>query len=89
MLVLGVLVSSCELPDNIDPKSATTVPEEVLLTNALRDGLSLIDNMNQNVNVGRFLCQYSSQVQYTDPSRYNSLTARFLMDTGILLPCIA
>jgi hypothetical protein len=26
--------------------------------------------MDQNTNVGRFLCQYSSQVQYTDPSRY-------------------
>ncbi len=27
--------------------------------------------MSQNVNMGRFLCQYSSQVQYTDPSRYS------------------
>jgi hypothetical protein len=71
VLALGLLVSSCELSDNIDPKAATTVPEEVLLTNALRDGLAHIDNMSQNVNVGRFLCQYSSQVQYTDPSRYS------------------
>ena len=70
LLALGMLVTSCELEDNIDPKSATSVPEEVLLTNAMRYGLSLIDDMNQNVNVGRFLCQYSSQVQYTDPSRY-------------------
>ena len=70
VLALGLLVSSCELTDNIDPKSATVVPEEVLMSNALRYGLSLIDDMNQNVNVGRFLCQYASQVQYTDPSRY-------------------
>jgi len=70
VLALGLLVSSCELEDNIDPKAATVVPEEVLMTNALRYGLSLIDDMNQNRNVSRFLCQYSSQVQYTDPSRY-------------------
>ncbi len=70
VLALGLLVSSCELEDNIDPKAATVVPEEVLMTNALRYGLSLIDDMNQNRNVGRFLCQYASQVQYTDPSRY-------------------
>ncbi len=36
VLVLGLLVSSCELSDNIDPKAAPTVPEEVLLTAALR-----------------------------------------------------
>lgn len=70
VLALGLLVSSCELTDNIDPKAATVVPEEVVLTNAMRYALSLIDDMNQNTNVGRFLCQYSSQVQYTDPSRY-------------------
>ena len=70
ILVLGVLVSSCELPDNVNPKAATDVPSETVLTNALRDALNLIDNMSQNSNVSRFLCQYSSQVQYTDPSRY-------------------
>ncbi|MDF1576771.1 MAG: SusD/RagB family nutrient-binding outer membrane lipoprotein [Bacteroidales bacterium] len=70
ILVLGVLVSSCELPDNKNPKAATDVPAETVLTNALRDALNLIDNMSQNVNVSRFLCQYSSQMQYTDPSRY-------------------
>ena len=71
LLALGLLVSNCELPDNIDPKSATKVQAEAILTNALRDGIAHIDNMNQNVNVSRFLCQYSSQVQYTDPSRYH------------------
>ena len=70
VLVLGVLVSSCELPDNVDPKSATDVPAETVLTNGIRNALNLIDNMSQNTNVSRFLCQYSSQVQYTDPSRY-------------------
>jgi len=70
LLVLGVLVSSCELPDNVDPKSVTTVPAESLLTNAMRDGLNLIDNMSQNTNVSRMLCQYIGMTQYTEPSRY-------------------
>ncbi len=70
VLVLGVLVSSCELPDNVDPKSATDVPAETLFSNLIMEGLNLVDDMDQNSNVSRFLCQYSSQVQYTDPSRY-------------------
>ena len=70
ILVLGVLVSSCELPDNVNPKAATEVPAETLLTNALRDGLNLIDNMSQNTNVSRMMCQYIGMTQYTDPSRY-------------------
>lgn len=70
ILVLGVLVSSCELPDNVDPKAATEVPATTLLTNAMRDGLNLIDNMSQNTNVSRMMCQYIGMTQYTDPSRY-------------------
>jgi hypothetical protein len=70
VLVLGVLVSSCELPDNVNPKAATEVPAETLLTNAMRNGLNLIDNMSQNTNVSRMMCQYIGMTQYTDPSRY-------------------
>ena len=69
-MVLALLVSACELPDNIDPKGAPEVTADVILTAALGDGLAIIDDMNQNRNVSRFLCQYSSQMQYTDPSRY-------------------
>jgi len=70
VLVLGVLVSSCELPDNVNPKAATDVPAETILTNAMRGGLALIDNMGQNTNVSRMMCQYIGMTQYTDPSRY-------------------
>jgi hypothetical protein len=71
VLVLVVLVSSCELPDNVNPKAATEVPPETIFTNALRDGLNLIDNMSQNTNVSRMMCQYIAMTQYTDPSRYD------------------
>lgn len=70
ILVLGVLVSSCELPDNVDPKNATDVPAETLMANAVRNSLALIDNMSQNTNVTRMMCQYIGMTQYTDPSRY-------------------
>ncbi len=70
VLVLGVLVSSCELPDNVDPKAATDVPAETLMANAVRNSLNLIDDMGQNTNVSRMMCQYIGMTQYTDPSRY-------------------
>ncbi len=70
ILTVLLLLSSCERPDNVDPKAPVEVPVESLWTSALRDGLAHIDDMSQNVSVSRFLCQYSSQVQYVDPSRY-------------------
>jgi len=70
ILVLGLLVSSCELPDNVNPKAATEVPSETLLINALRNSMNLIDNMSQNTNVSRMMTQYIGMTQYTDPSRY-------------------
>ena len=59
VLVLGVLVSSCELPDNVNPKAPTEVLVETILSNALRDGLDLIDNLG---NYSRLMTQYVSQV---------------------------
>lgn len=70
ILVLGVLVSGCELPDNKNPKAATDVPAETLMSNAVRGVLSLIDNMSQNTNISRMMTQYIGMTQYTDPSRY-------------------
>jgi hypothetical protein len=70
ILVLGVLVSSCELPDNKNPKAATDVPAETILTNGIRSALALIDNMSQNSNITRMMTQYIGMTQYTDPSRY-------------------
>lgn len=70
VLVLGVLVSSCELPDNVNPKAATDVPAETVLTNGMRNALALIDNMSQNTNITRMMTQYIGMTQYTDPSRY-------------------
>jgi hypothetical protein len=49
LLALGMLLTACVIPDNV----------EALMTNALRNGLALIDDMNQNEYISRFLCQYS------------------------------
>ena len=72
LFILGliVLVSACELPDNVNPKAATAVPAETILANGIRGTLLNIDNMSQNRNISRMLCQYISQAQYTEPSRY-------------------
>jgi len=70
VLALGMLMTACELPNNVDPKEPVEVPVESLFANALRDGLAHIDEMNQNVNVSRLLCQHNSMMWYPDPSRY-------------------
>lgn len=73
LMILGlmVLVSACELPDNIDPKSATEVPVETLLTNAQVSFVDAVDEISMNVNITRFLAQYCSQTAYTQESRYD------------------
>jgi hypothetical protein len=70
VLTLVVLVSACELPDNINPKAAVEVPTETLLTNAIVTFVDGVDEISQNVNITRFMAQYASQTAYTDPSRY-------------------
>jgi len=80
VLVLAALVTSCELPDNLDPKAPTNVPPSTLLTQAEVSFASLIDNISMNTNIGRFLAQYSSQVNYTDESRYD-FTNRSIPDS--------
>jgi hypothetical protein len=71
VLVLGALVTACELPDNVNPKAATEVPATTLFTNATVDFMNTYDAISMNINIGRFLAQYASQVNYTDESRYN------------------
>ena len=71
MIALLLSLPSCELPDNRDPKSPLEVPVESIFLNALRDCIAHIDNMNQNVNVTRLLCQYTSQVQFPRVSMYD------------------
>ena len=70
VLVLGALVTACELPDNVDPKAASEVPAGTLFTQATADFMATYDAISMNINISRFLAQYASQVNYTDESRY-------------------
>lgn len=71
VLILAVLVTSCELPDNIDPKNPKTVSADVELTNAEIALVNLIGSINVNTNISRLLTQYQSEVTYVTESRYN------------------
>jgi hypothetical protein len=71
VLVLAVLVTACELPDNLDPKAATSVPIGTLVTNAEVAFANHIDNINVNININRMLAQYTTEVTYVDEARYN------------------
>lgn len=70
-LVLVVLVTSCELPDNIDPKNPKAVSEGVMFTNIEVALINHLGSINPNQNISRLLVQYQSEVTYVTESRYN------------------
>lgn len=71
VLLLAVLVTACELPDNVDPKAATTVPTGTIVTNAMVSFANTVDDISVNVNINRMLGQYTTEVTYVDEARYN------------------
>jgi hypothetical protein len=70
-LALAVFVTSCELPDNVDPKNARTVSPNALFTEAEIAMVDQLTDLNVNRNISRLLVQYQSEVTYTTESRYN------------------
>lgn len=70
-LILVVLVTSCELPDNIDPKYALAVAPESVFTQSQIGLADQIGSINVNSNISRLLVQYQSEVTYVTESRYN------------------
>ncbi|MFZ0471498.1 MAG: SusD/RagB family nutrient-binding outer membrane lipoprotein, partial [Bacteroidales bacterium] len=70
-LILAVFVTSCELPDNIDPKNAKTVSPNALFTQAEYALFQQVAELDYNLNCSRFLAQYLSEVTYTNETRYN------------------
>lgn len=77
MLIFSIAITSCDLPDNLDPKEATEVPVSTIYTNALITFANHVNQSSQNVNVSRLFAQYWQQTTYFDESRYN------LQDRGI------
>jgi hypothetical protein len=71
VLLLAVLVTACELPDNQDPKAATKIPIGTLVTNAEVALANLVDDINVNRNINRMVAQYTTEVTYVDEARYN------------------
>ena len=71
LLLLVVLVVSCDLPDNVDPKSAAEVTASSLITNAEINLFTQLTTMDTNFNINRLLTQYHSEVTYVTESRYN------------------
>ncbi len=71
LLVFGLLFTSCELDDNINPKAASKVPASTLFTNALIELVQQIDDSSVNSNITRLLVQYWQETTYFTESRYN------------------
>lgn len=74
-LLLGIFsimgVVSCDLDDNIDPKSASDVPVGTLLTTAESAFVDQYNSMSVNYNISRLLAQYWMETTYTGESRYD------------------
>jgi hypothetical protein len=56
-LIIAIFVSSCELPDNIDPKNAKTVSPDAIFTQAEIAFVTQLTDMNVNRNISRLLAQ--------------------------------
>ncbi|MCD4772637.1 MAG: SusD/RagB family nutrient-binding outer membrane lipoprotein, partial [Bacteroidales bacterium] len=69
ILILGI--SSCELPDNVDPKSAVEVPVSTLFSNAEVALVNQVNAMSVNLNISRLIVQYWQETTYFDEARYN------------------
>ena len=70
LLLLGVL-SSCELPDNVNPKMAAKVTGPSVFTMAEVQLIEQVNSLDQNKNVSRLLAQYNAQTTYYGESQYN------------------
>ena len=81
---LAMLVSSCELSDNINTKITPRSHVKYIFTNALRDGLAHTNNIDQNVNVSRCYANISI-ITNVIPAVMNFATGRFRTDNGIQL----
>lgn len=70
ILLLGAL-SSCELPDNVNPKMADKVNGPSVFTMAEVQMIEQVNSLDQNQNISRLLAQYYAQTTYYSESQYN------------------
>lgn len=71
LFLLVVMMVSCELPDNMDPKSAPVVTAASLVTTSEINLFTQLTTMDTNFDINRLLTQYHSEVTYVTESRYN------------------
>jgi len=71
VLVIAITVTSCEKPDNINPKAATSVPVGTLFSNAEVSLVNQINSMSVNYNTTRLLVQYWQETTYFSEARYD------------------
>ncbi len=71
ILLLSGGLYSCELPDNVNPKKAQTVPASSLFTMAEVQLIEQINSIDQNQNISRLLAQYNAQTTYYGESQWN------------------
>ncbi|MDX8340833.1 SusD/RagB family nutrient-binding outer membrane lipoprotein [Draconibacterium sp. IB214405] len=71
MLIFTIGITSCDLPDNQNPKAATEVPVNTLFTNALISFANQVNSSSVNSNPSRLLAQYWQETTYFDEARYN------------------
>lgn len=66
-----LVIVSCEMPDNVDPKRVSDAPAEMLFTNGMVAWVDQITSIDVNLNISRLLAQYSAQVIYVDEGNFN------------------
>lgn len=69
--IMALSLFSCELPDNINPKTATFVPASSVFTMAEVQLVEQVNSLDQNQNISRLLAQYNAQTTYYGESQWN------------------
>lgn len=71
LLLLFAGLYSCELPDNVNPKTAVVVPGTAVFTMAEIQLFEQVNSLDQNQNISRLLAQYNTQTTYYGESQWN------------------
>lgn len=72
LMAAGVMACSDDLSDvNVDTKSPTEVPADVLFSNATKNLFDQMVNTNVNTNIFKMVAQYWTETTYTDEANYD------------------
>ncbi len=88
IILIAATFTACsdDLSDvNVDPKSASEVPADVLVSNATKNLVDQMVNTNVNTNIFKMVAQYWTETTYTDEANYDLVSRNINGSQWIIL----